>query len=126
MVTVSRSLFPLRSIIVSISGEAYKLKPGDRITFDESTDSEAEVSISCDFVSHVIHLKANETKIKIGGILPDCYYFIGLSIIIALFVISRFLPSIRLFFSLGIIVFLVPVLFVLFFRKKRYFDIKVE
>lgn len=126
MITITRSIFPLRKFKVLIDNKEYKLKVGEQIQIDDiESKDKVEIVVSLDFISNSFTFSPSSIKtIHIQHSIPDSFYIVGLIVCITLFVLSFSFPTVKKIFDVCLFLFLATFLFNLVFQHKSYFKIK--
>ncbi len=124
---VKRSLFPLRTIQLSVNDSIFKIRPGEIIHIDILKNDIYDVVVYMDWIEKREKLKLCEnSKLVIKHRIPDVYNLTALSIMVLLFslYITGIIPVI--FFSIFSMTFIALMFFITIFQKEKYFIIKVE
>ena len=127
---LKRSIFPLCNITVAINGEKVKLSPAKKVVIllKEAESYCIEVTMPLLFKKNlktVSHLSEN-TVINIKSRLSDKYYLLagGSTLIVCFLLFFGKIPM--LFFSLVLLLYIIPISYYSFVKTDRYFVIEIN
>lgn len=127
---LKRSIFPLCNITVAINGEKVKLSPAKKVVIllKEAESYCIEVTMPFLFKKNlktVSHLSEN-TVINIKSRLSDKYYLLagGFTLIVCLLLFFGKIPM--LFFSVVLLLYIIPISYYSFVKTDRYFVIEIN
>lgn len=127
---LKRSIFPLCNITVAINGEKVKLSPAKKVVIPLKEAKSYCIEVTMPFLfkknlKTVSHLSEN-TVINIKSRLSDKYYLLagGFTLIVCLLLFFGKIPM--LFFSLVLLLYIIPISYYSFVKTDRYFVIEIN
>lgn len=127
---LKRSIFPLCNITVAINGEKVKLSPAKKVVIPLKEAKSYYIEVTMPFLfkknlKTVSHLSEN-TVINIKSRLSDKYYLLagGFTLIVCLLLFFGEIPM--LFFSVVLLLYIIPISYYSFVKTDRYFVIEIN
>ena len=127
---LKRSIFPLCNITVAINGEKVKLSPAKKVVIPLKEAESYCIGVTMPLLfkkNHktVSHLSEN-TVINIKSRLSDKYYLLagGFTLIVCFLLFFGKIPM--LFFSLVLLLYIIPISYYSFVKTDRYFVIEIN
>lgn len=128
--TLKRSIFPLCNITVAINGERVKLSPAEKVVIPLKEAKKYCIEVTTFLlltknIKTVSYLSENAT-IVIKSRLSDVYYLLvgGFTFVICL--LFFFGKISMLFFSLILLLYVIPILYYSFYKTEKYFTININ
>ena len=127
---LKRSIFPLCNITVAINGEKVKLSPAKKVVIPLKEAESYCIGVTMPLLfkkNHktVSHLSEN-TVINIKSRLSDKYYLLagGSTLIVCFLLFFGKIPT--LFFSVVLLLYIIPISYYSFVKTDRYFVIEIN
>lgn len=116
-----------RTVKLIVNDNIYKLKWHDSVEIDSPDDNTCNISILLDCWWHAdykIETKEQKKEFIVSQTMPDWYFWIGMSILFILFILTmmEIIPLVA--FTIPLSVYYIPILINLFVNRKKYFKIK--
>ena len=127
---LKRSIVPLCNITVAINGEKVKLSPAKKIVIllKEAESYCIEVTMPLLFKKNhkTVSLLSENTVINIKSRLSDKYYLLagGCTLIVCFLLFFGKIPM--LFFSLVLLLYIIPISYYSFVKTDKYFVIEIN